>query len=848
MSHATKILQIVKFGGSSVQSAETLVQVARIIRQLAQEQRLVVVLSAMGGMTDLLLDAAEHAVRGADFSTHVTTFEQRHRLAAETVLPVGPRRDATIEKIKAATDELVQICQSLQVLREKTPRILDLVVSRGERLLARIIEAMLAESGYDVRYVDAPEVIKVRSQFGTMFPDLSATTACAQQILRPIIASDAITIVPGYIGSGPNNELVTLGRGGSDLTATVLAHCLRADQVTLYKEVDGMLTADPRYVREARIVPEVHFREAAELAFYGAKVLHPRSIIPLLEHKIPLFLKNTFRPEQPGTRIASDVPAGAFPVKALTAAFHQALVTIEGKGMMGVPGIAGRAFQALAQASISVSMITQASSEASICLVIAESEAKAAVQVLTEAFKFEIQNLLIDRINTRDQLAVLAVVGLGMKGTPGIAARTFAALARAEVNVEAIAQGSSELNISLVIAQARAAQALSSLHREFRLEKLRVLPTATEHLTHWVLHGVGQIGRTLVRQILDQHDYFKDKMALDLKCLAITDSSGAIFRDQGLERITLEEHVDSKSRGLKLAAAAPHAEFLAQLWSLSIARGVFVDTTAEETAPILLQAIKAGWHVVLANKKPLAISQERYDELFEAARSHGVHLRYEATVGAGLPILDTLAKLQEAGDEVHTIEGCFSGTLGFIMTQLEAGASFAQTVATAHARGYTEPDPREDLSGYDVARKALILARTLGLRLNLSDISIESLYPQEFQQYPLNEFFTHLSQLDQAWSERLLAAKRDGKVLRYVASIQRDQIRVGIQAVALGTPLGQLKGTDNQVSLTTRRYDLNPLIVSGPGAGAAVTAAGVLNDILAVATSTRRNSHARRAP
>jgi aspartokinase/homoserine dehydrogenase 1 len=837
MAEEPRMLHVVKFGGTSVQNAEALGRVEKIVAGLARTQRLVVVLSAMGGVTDLLLDAAAKATTGGDYMPSVATFGRRHLEAARALLPEGVQLDETLATIRAATDELELICKSLAVLREKTPRILDLTVARGERLLARIFHAVLCQKGHAASYVDAPEIVHVQRQFGAMFPDLATTGAKARARLLPLVEAGQITIVPGYIGSGPDGELVTLGRGGSDLTATVLASGLGAAQVTLYKEVDGLLTADPRYVREARIVPEVHFREAAELAYYGAKVLHPRSIIPLLDLKIPLFLKNTFRPDQPGTRIAADVAPGAFPVKALTASFNQSLIAIEGKGMMGVPGIAGRAFQALAQAGISVSVITQASSEASICFVVADFEAKTAVTALEEAFRFEIQNQLIDRIGHRDGQAVLAVVGLGMKGTPGIAARTFAALARAEANIEAIAQGSSELNISLVIEQSRAAAALASLHREFRLEKLHVLPAATEQVTHWALNGVGQIGRMLVRQMLEQHDYFKDKMSLDLKCLALADSNGVVCRESGFGRKELEELVAVKERGLKLEQAGSPTATLSHLWSLAVAKGVFVDATAEETAPLLLDALEAGWHVVVANKKPLAVAQEKFDELFETARSRGVYLRYEATVGAGLPILDTLAKLEEAGDEVRMIAGCFSGTLGYLMTELESGTPFAQAVGTAHALGYTEPDPREDLSGLDVARKALILARTLGLCANLGDIAVEPLFPAACSHDDPKVFVQNLASLDQQWSEALAAAKRNGKVLRYVATISRDGIRVGVEAVAADSPLGRLKGTDNQVTVTTRRYDQNPLIVSGPGAGAAVTASGVLNDILAIATA-----------
>ncbi len=836
------MLAVVKFGGTSVQNAEALQRVERIVTGLAGTRRLVVVLSAMGGVTDMLLDAAAKAGTGAPHAAAVAAFGSRHEELARAILAPGARLDEALALVKATTDDLALVCQSLSVLRETTPRIEGLVVARGERTLARLFHLLLAERGLKATYVDAVEIVTVKRQFGSMFPDLETTGELARARLVPLLDAGQIVIVPGYIGKGPEGELVTLGRGGSDLTATVLAQGLRADSVTLYKEVDGLLTADPRHVAEARIVSEVHYREAAELAYYGAKVLHPRTIIPLLALKIPLFVRNTFRPDEPGTRIAGDVLPGAFPVKALTAAFGQALVAIEGKGMMGVPGIAGRTFQALAQAGISVSMITQASSEASICFIVPDAEAKAAQRALTETFAFEIQNGLIDSVQLKMNQAVLAVVGLGMKGTPGIAARAFTALARAETNVEAIAQGSSELNISLVVDQAHAARGLASLHREFRLEKLRTLPRATEHEVHWALYGTGQIGRALLRQTMEQHEYFQQKMGFELKCLALVDSFGLSLREQGFDRRALEDAIATKERGGRLEGGDGD---VAQLWQIAVAKGVFVDATARDTAPLLLQALRAGWHVVVANKKPLAVAQAAFDELFETARARGVHLRYEATVGAGLPILDTLTKLEEAGDEVKRIAGCFSGTLGYLMTALEGGTRFSKAVLSAHALGYTEPDPREDLSGMDVARKALILARTLGLRLDLEDIEVEALFPAALSHDDPKIFLSGLAALDDAWTDRLEKARRDGKALRYVASITREgaaqgKLRVGVEAVPLASPLGRLQGTDNQVTLTTRRYDANPLVVSGPGAGAAVTAAGVLNDLLAIATSGRR--------
>jgi aspartokinase/homoserine dehydrogenase 1 len=837
--------RVAKFGGTSVQDQSAIRRVADIV--LADPKGLVVVLSAMGGVTDLLLGAADAAVRGGSWQEAEGTFRRRHLEAVAALLTAGPERDRLTTLVNGAADELGAICRSLSTLRESTVRTLDMTCARGERMLAQIFHALMRQHGIDAEYVDATELIKVDRQYGTPFPNLTATTAAVATRVIPVLAAGKLVVIPGFIGTGTDGELVTLGRGGSDLSATVMGHAVHAELVTLFKEVDGLLTADPKFVREARIVPELHYREAAELAYYGAKVLHSRTIIPLLTHNIPLNVRNTFQPEQPGTRIAGDVAPGAFPVKALTAIMNQSLIAIEGKGMMGVPGIAARTFAAMAHASISVSVISQASSEASICFVVPSAEAKTAVHALKEAFRYELEHKLVDDIRARDGLAVLAVVGLGMKGTPGIASRTFTALARGGANVEAIAQGSSELNISVVVEQGKVADALAALHREFRLEKLRALPAQGDGDVRLAVFGVGQIGRALIRQTLAQQAYYREKMHLDLRVTGLVDSSGLMLADDGFTSERLQDLLIVKDKGghlhdraVKGDSGAILKELREKLWQLPVKKAVFVDATAGDTAPLLLEALNAGWHVVVANKKPLAVAQAAYDELFETAARRGVFLRYEATVGAGLPILDTLAKLKEAGDEIREVLGCFSGTLGYLMTALSDGAPFSEAVRRAHSLGFTEPDPREDLTGMDVARKALILARTLGFRLELASLRVEPLFPASLSHDDPETFIDSLKQLDGPWAERIKAAKAANQEIRYVARIGERGVAVGLENVPQASPLGRLRGTDNQVSIHSRRYDRQPLVVSGPGAGAEVTAAGVLNDVLAIAAAEDR--------
>ncbi|HEX3583551.1 MAG TPA: aspartate kinase, partial [Thermoanaerobaculia bacterium] len=615
---------------------------------------------------------------------------------------------------------------------------------------------------------------------------------------------------------------------GTDFSAAILARSLNAKALTLWKEVDGLMTADPKAVPSARVIPELHYREAAELAFYGAKVLHPRTMIPLVDRKIPLHVRSTFDATKPGTRIADDVKPGEYPVKALTAIHKQALVAIEGSGMIGLPGVAGRAFTALSQAGHSVSMISQASSESSICFVVPATEAKHAIAALDEAFEYERRLKLIDRITADTSIALIAVVGLGMRGTPGIAARTFSALSRERINIVAIAQGSSELNITVAIGEDDATRALQALHREYQLDRIRPLADVSARESKLTLLGFGQIGRELARQLTAQEKHLRSALGADVKVIAVADRSGVKVNEKGFGAAALGKLAQQKASGARLFDRAPvdiaglREMLRKELWLLPSRKPILVDLTSDETADLIEEALGRGFHVVLANKKPLAVPQAQFNRMMSLAAENGLELRYEATAGAGLPVLDTIAKLREAGDRVETIVGCFSGTLGYLMTAIEDGRRFSEAVEEAQRLGYTEPDPREDLSGRDVARKALILARALGRSVEFDDIDLDDalLAPDA----------------DDVLAKRI--AK--GEILRYTARIDRKGIRVGLESVASSSPMARLRGTDNQVAIYSKRYATNPLVVTGPGAGAAVTAAGVLNDIVAITTREQR--------
>ena len=848
-------LEVYKFGGVAMGTPEAVRAAAE--RVAAAPGPLAVVVSAMSGVTDLLLSAARAALAGDEGASRAAgdRFAARHLELIDALFAGSGGRDrasteraaALRELVEGSANELRAMCESVGVLRELTPRAQDAVVARGERTLARIFAAFLEERGLASAYVDATDVIVTERRLGGLWPSFPRCARLAGERLAPHLEAGRAVVVPGYLGRGPDGELVTLGRGGTDFSAAILARSLGAAAVTLWKEVDGLMTADPRSVPTARVLRALHYREAAELAYYGARVLHPRTMVPLADRRIPLFVRNLFRPELPGTRIAHDVGEGGYPVKALTAIHGQALVAIDGGGMIGVPGVAGRAFTALSQAGHSVAMISQSSSEASICFVVPEGEAGHAVDALEEAFRLERRDRLIERISAERGVALLAVVGLGMRGRKGIAARTFGALAAAGVNVMAVAQGSSELNITVAVLESDATRALRALHDEYQLDKVRPLSDATPRGASLALLGFGQIGRALAEQLAAQGRHLERELGVRLTVTAVADRSGVRAEEAGLPPRELAALARRKAAGERLhpgreplGLEALRERLRAELWPLPARRPVLVDLTSEETTPLLLEALANGFHVVLANKKPLAGPQAEYDRLFAAAEERGLSLRYEATAGAGLPVLDTLAKLRESGDRVESILGCFSGTLGFLMTSLEAGRPFSEAVREAWRLGYTEPDPRDDLSGRDVARKALILARALGRRLEPEDVALEPLFPPELDEADPARFVDRLAELDAPFAERLARARRHGKALRYVARIGPRSLKVGIEAVPAASPMGSLRGTANQVVIHSRRYHDNPLVVTGPGAGAAVTAAGVLNDLVAIAVQERR--------
>ncbi len=825
-----------KFGGASLADSAAVRHAVEIVRRHRPEPTVVVV-SAMAGTTDALLEVAQQAGAGESrtVASLIARLRSRHVEVARSLLPGGRIRADVLLYITDLFAELEALAQGLRLLRELTPRTTDSLVSRGERLSARLVAAALEAGGTRAQYVDALDLVHTDAAFGQAAPDYARTDRAIHRVLTPMLAKGIVAVVPGFIGATPDGEVATLGRGGSDLTATLLARGLGAKRVSLWKDVPGLLTADPRVVPDARVIPQLHAREAAELAYYGAKVLHPRALIPVTGRRIPVFVRPFADADSSGTEVSERVGAGRNPVKALTAAGGQALLTVTGNGMLGVPGIAARTFASLHGRRISVSLISQASSEHSICFSVPEAFAADARSALEREFRGEIARGEIDGVEVSPDMATIAVVGLGMHGTPGIAAGVFSALAAGGINVVAIAQGSSELNISVVVEAGQAADAQRRIHAAFQLSRIAGGAVIQPERMEIVLLGFGQIGRALATLIGQVH-----RPALSLKVAAVVDRSGFVFDPQGIGPRRLAALAAHKRKGRGLAQAArgrpgTAEEAIAHIAGYALTRPVLVDLTAEDTGGVLEAALTHGMDLVLANKLPLAGRRSASESLWQTARARGRRILHEATVGAGLPIIDTYHKLTESGDRVERIEGLLSGTLGYVLTEVGDGVRFSRAVRSAMRLGYTEPDPREDLSGMDVGRKALILARLLGYRGELSRQAVESLVPKWARALSLPQFLERLGELDAGWKRRVDAARARGEVLRYIATVTPNRIAVGLKSLPLSNPLASIKGSDNQLVFTTARYKANPLVIRGPGAGAEVTAAGVLNDILRLA-------------
>ena len=831
-----------KFGGAALADLKALRHAAGIIASTGG-QNPVIVVSAMRGVTDALRSAA--AVTPPKARATLAALDRRHRAVAIGVTTDPARRAELLATVASVFAELTTLCTRRRT-GAMNPALLDVVMSRGEVLASILMVEALAQQSVKSIAIDATKLVYTDGIPGGATPDVPRTMKAATRLLLPRIARGIVPVVPGFVGRGKKGAVVTLGRGGSDVTATLLARVLHAGSVMLWKDVPGLLTADPRVVPDARLIPSLHVREASELAYHGAKILHPRALIGL-PATTRLYLRPLADVSAMGTEISSYATAGArkrgtptLPVKALAVIADQALVTIVGNGMAGLPGVAARALGALELMGISVSLISMASSEHSLCIAVPGPIATAVSTRWKAVFATEIARRDIDGIEVRRKVATLAIVGLGMAGTPGVSARLFDALAQSRINVVAIAQGASEMNISVVIDEREAALAQRAVHAAFRLDKIGGGDAGARLHADVIVLGFGLIGRELAVQLAQRRTPDGGRLTAPVRVVGVIDRSGYVFDPRGLSPKKLTALAEAKAGGKPLAQQtdgirAADEVAVRAMATHALERPILVDVTASETSGTLEAALGAGMDLVLANKRPLVTSSRNGKGLATLAASRGRRMLHEATVGAGLPVIDTINKLVASGDRILQIEGCPSGTLGFLFSEMSRGIPFSVALQSAMAKGYTEPDPRDDLSGMDVARKALILGRMLGYRGELHDIEVESLVPVPMRKLPLADFLRRAGEVNASWSQRVADAQERGEVLRYRIIVTTKSLHVGVVAVDASSPLGALGGTDNLFSFTTTRYKSNPLVITGPGAGAGVTAAGVFTDVLTLA-------------
>jgi aspartokinase/homoserine dehydrogenase 1 len=813
-------MKIMKFGGSSVGNAGRIIKAMKIVQEaFSHEQKGAVVFSAYQGITDQLIRVGEMAAQSDQaYLALFNEIQERHLDTARELISIQTQSNILAE-IKFMLRQLEEVLHGIYLIKELSAKSLDYIMSFGERLSAFTISEGLKDRGFNNQFLDTRSVIKTDHHFGRAKVDFNATD---QNLQRLFNNAPVVQIVTGFIASSQQDETTTLGRGGSDFTASIIGAALDADEIEIWTDVDGVLTADPRKVPVAFSIPEMTYEEAMELSHFGAKVIYPPTMQPALDKKIPLIIKNSMNPAFPGTVVSEKSYKNPYQITGISSIDEIALLTIQGSGMIGVAGIAQRIFGALAQKKISIIMITQASSEHSICLAILPQFKDLAVEALQEELKYEIRDEIISEIKVETQLSVVAVVGENMRQRKGLAGQVFKALGDHGINISAIAQGSSERNISVVVARDDEVRALNAVHAAFFSKSAKPV--------YLYLVGAGLIGGTFLDQLQRQQKQMIETQAVNLILAAIADIDHMYFDRNGVDLTAWRELLKSSGTATNID------NFIQMIKSDAFPNRIFIDCTASELiSQKYLEILSAKICIVTSNKKANSGRYYFYRELQQAALDQRCRYLYETNVGAGLPVIAAIQNLLLAGDVIHKIEGVLSGTLSYIFNTLSPQKAFSEVVREAHQKGFTEPDPREDLNGMDIARKILILARELGVQLELEDIKIEKALPREAEavQSP-EEFFTILEKYDDAMKEKFVAADRTHRRLRYVAKFEKGKAVVALKSVHSSHPFYNLEGSDNIIAIYSRYYE-TPLVIKGPGAGANVTAAGVFADVLKAA-------------
>jgi bifunctional aspartokinase / homoserine dehydrogenase 1 len=814
-------MKIMKFGGSSLSTPTRLTSVAQIILDASQEgEPIVVVVSAFEGVTDQLIKMGRIAAAGDNtYLEAVTLLEKRHSDAVKAVIPEGERQRCIVNNMKNSLSELSDILHGVFLLKELSSRTLDFIMSFGELFSAYVLSEIITEVGGDAEFLDARDLVKTDNSFGCARVYSERTD---QNIKEYFDGRTRMQIATGFIASTFNNETTTLERGGSDYTASLFARALDATVIEIWTDVDGIMTADPKKVSGAFPVDAMTYEEAMEMSHFGAKVLHPPTMLPAVEKKIPIHIRNTFNPEARGSIITEMPPSSEYSIKGISSIDAVSLLRIHGGGMVGIAGIAMRIFNALSRKEINIILITQASSEHSICIAVRPEAALLAKREIEDEFSLEMYAHQIEEVLIEDDLSIVAVVGENMRRFPGIAGKVFAALGESGVNVTAIAQGSSELNISLVVKRSDEAKALNVIHSAFFL---------WEHKTaNLFIVGTGLVGSALVSQIRCQREILKQNNHIDINIVALGDSKKMVFNEHGIDLIGWRDRLNFSPLEMDME------KFVKEMKRLNMRNAVFVDCTAEEDMVLSYDEIlKASASLVTANKEGCTGRYDDYLGFKTCARKNGRRFLYETNVGAALPIIRTIKDLINSGDKILKIEAVLSGTLSYIFNMLDEKTAFSSLVRRAQEMGYAEPDPRNDLNCRDVAKKILILARESGATLEMEDVAVEALIAERyFETDSVDAFLEGIQGCDEIFEEKRKRAVTQGKKLRYIARYEKGKASLALQEVGEDHPFYRMSGNENIISFTTERYSECPLVIKGPGAGGEVTAAGVFADIMQV--------------
>jgi bifunctional aspartokinase / homoserine dehydrogenase 1 len=813
-------MKVLKFGGSSVATGERINNLISIVKpRIDQGEKMTIVFSAFGGITDMLIEMSELSSQGKDkYIALYHQFKDRHTAAAKELLDPDSFTEISIG-LEDNHDTLKDLLKGIFLVKEVSPRTMDYVLSFGERNANYIIAAAMNQRGIKASYLDARKVIITDKNFGSAKVNFATTNAAIKKYYSE--NANSTHIVTGFIASDQGGLTTTLGRGGSDYTAAIVAGALDAEVLEIWTDVDGVLTSDPRKVKQAFTIPKLSYAEAMEMSHFGAKVIYPPTIQPALSKGIPIYIRNTFNPSFVGTLIDKEQDSSFRSViKGISSLSGLAIIRLQGSGMMGVPGVSGRLFSTLGAAKVNVVLISQASSEHSICIVVNDKDVASAKEAINEAFDKEIGDGLIEPALSQHDLCVVAVVGEQMKNVPGIAGKVFGSLGRNGINIVAIAQGSSELNISFVIEKHDESKALNAIHDTFFLSD-------TKRINVFMI-GVGLIGGTLLRQIDQQKAALRQQLGLEIVVAGISNSKTMIFDENGISLSNWKTSLgDSKE-------ISNPQQFIDQMISMNLSNSIFIDNTADGKIPDLYEQIfKSAISVATPNKVAASSAFDNYVHLKSIAKQNNVQFLFETNVGAGLPVISTLRNLIQSGDTITKIEAVLSGSVSYIFNSFDGSRSFSELVTEAKTLGYTEPDPRDDLSGADVARKITILAREAGYKVDTSEVSIDPILTKScLTATSVEDFFVALEKDNGHFDGLLAQAKTQGGALRFIAKAENNKVSASVQIVTPDNPFYQLGGSDNMIVFTTSRYAHRPLVVRGPGAGAEVTAAGIFAEII----------------